>query len=614
MPSTFFGLTIASSGLNAYQVALNTTANNISNVQTEGYTRQVASRTASDALRVYQKYGTIGTGVTTTSIKQVRNEYFDTKYWYNQASVGLYETRLEHLRQIENYFIDDDTTMGFSTVLNKMFNALDTLKNNASDVNVRQQFIGTAQNFATYFNSVASGLSEIQSSTNEEIKSAVMNINSIAEKIAILNKQINVIEIQGGYANELRDQRALLIDELSAIVPTEVEETPVKNSIHPDMYTGATYYTVKIGGQLLVNTYDYNTLECVAREERVNQSDIDGLYDIKWEKTGNSFSAGASYMSGSLKALFDIRDGNNGENFTGVANVVDTDKVRISNPSITSIEAITMPEEGVLTISGRTYEYSGFTYEQDADGTITSYTFDLKQALNDQQISKVDGRSASIGESVDSMGIPYYMAQMNQFLRRFASEFNAIMQKGEDLNGTKADYYSFFTGTDALSGEEYVFDGNDLTTGVAVLGSNADSYYKLTAGNVCISTLCVKDPTLLATTEDITGKGGVDAYELIEEMALLKSDVILYRGGNAEDFLKCMIADISIDTQASEIFGNNYSNIQAAIDNQRMSISGVDEDEEALDLIKFQNAYNLSAKMISVMTEIYDRLILETGV
>lgn len=102
-----------------------------------------------------------------------------------------------------------------------MFNDLDTLKNNAGDVNTCQQFIGSAQNFATFFNSVASGLGDIQNNANEEIKSTVQNINSIAEKIASLNHQINVIEIQGGYANELRDQRALLIDELSKIVPTE---------------------------------------------------------------------------------------------------------------------------------------------------------------------------------------------------------------------------------------------------------------------------------------------------------------------------------------------------------------------------------------------------------
>ncbi|MBP3487090.1 MAG: flagellar hook-associated protein FlgK [Roseburia sp.] len=613
MPSTFFGLTIATSGLNAYQVALNTTANNISNVQTEGYTRQVANRTASESIRVYQKYGAVGTGVTTTSIKQVRNQYYDAKYWYNQSSVGLYETRLNYLQQIENYFIDDDTSKGFSTILNTMFNALDTLKNNASDVNVRQQFIGSAQNLATYFNSVSLGLTDIQESANDEIKSTVMNINAIAEKIAILNKQINVIEIQGAYANELRDQRALLIDELSAIVPTEVSETPVTDTNHPDEPTGATYYTVKIGGQLLVDTYEYNSLECVARENKVNQSDSDGLYEIKWEKTGNTFAAGASYMSGSLKALFDIRDGNNGENFTGAASVVSSTEVRIDSPSINTIAGITMPEEGTLHINGRDYNYIGFTYEEDADGNIISYTFELEDALSTEERAKVDGKSAAIGSAVDSMGVPYYMAQMNQFLRSFAADFNSILKQGVDLDGKKTDYYAFFTGEDAVSGEEYVFDGLD-EAGNAVKGSASDSYYKLTAANICVSSLCVKDPSLLATTVDITGKGGVDAYDLVEDLAKLKSDVVLYRGGTADGFLKCMIADISIDTQESEIFSKNYANIASTIESQRMSISGVDEDEEALDLIKFQNAYNLSSKMISVMAEVYDRLILETGV
>ena len=79
MPSQFFGLTIASSGLSAFQASLNTTANNISNVKTVGYTRQVANLEASQALRVNAKYGSQGTGVTVTSIKQIRNAYYDTK-------------------------------------------------------------------------------------------------------------------------------------------------------------------------------------------------------------------------------------------------------------------------------------------------------------------------------------------------------------------------------------------------------------------------------------------------------------------------------------------------------------------------------------------------------
>ena len=115
MPSQFFGLTIASSGLSAYQAALNTTANNISNEQTKGYSRQAANLSASDALRVNAKYGSMGSGVTVNSIKQIRSEYYDTKYWQNQASLGLYETKLSYLEQIENYFIDDDTEKGFST-------------------------------------------------------------------------------------------------------------------------------------------------------------------------------------------------------------------------------------------------------------------------------------------------------------------------------------------------------------------------------------------------------------------------------------------------------------------------------------------------------------------
>ena len=612
MPSTFFGLTIASSGLNAYQIALNTTANNISNVQTKGYSKQQANRVASDALRVYQKYGAVGTGVTTTSVKQLRNQYYDIKYWENQSSVGLYETKLNYMQQIENYYMDDDSNMGFSTILNTMFNALDTLKNQSGDTNARQQFIGSTQNFATFFNATYQGLSEIQNNANEEIKSAVANINAIAEKIANLNKQINVIEVQGGYANELRDQRALLIDELSTIVPTEVSEVPVKNSNYPEMETGANYYTVKIGGQILVDTYDYETLVCEARENRVNQCDSEGLYNIKWAKTGNTFAAGSSSMSGSLKALFDVRDGNNGENFTGAAKVLNSRQIQVVSPSITAIEAMTMPETGTLTINGRDYNYTDFSFELDAEGNITSYTFNLENALSTEERLKVDGMKVSIGSSVDVMGIPYYMSQMNQFLRSFTSMFNDIMLQGEDLNGDATDYYSFITGSD-LHGEDYFFGKSDANYG-GTMDCTMSSYYKLTAANICASKLCVKEPEKLATQSHRTEESGVDDYNLIEELAKLKSDTVLFRGGSADGFLKCMISDVSIDTQKAKVFEQNFLNIQSQLETQRMSISGVDEDEEALDLIKFQNAYNLSSKMISVMAQIYDKLIQETGV
>ena len=592
MPSQFFGLTIASSGLSAYQAALNTTANNISNEQTKGYSRQAANLSASDALRVNAKYGSMGSGVTVNSIKQIRSEYYDTKYWQNQASLGLYETKLGYLEQIENYFIDDDTEKGFSTILNKMFNSLDTLTHPAGDTNVRQQFISDAQSFMTYFNSVAT----------------VENINAIGKKISLLNKQINVIEVQGGYANELRDQRALLIDELSSIVPTEVSEVPVTNSKHPDMQTGANYYTVKINGQKFVDTYEYSELTCVARKNTINQSDREGMYEIVWADTGNSFKAGSDSSSGSLKALFDIRDGNNSENFRGSIKGVTASTITISNPSITNVNAMTMPAEGVLTIDGKNYNYTDFTFTTDADGNVKEYTFTLENQLSSDQQAKLDGKQASIGESIDAMGVPYYLAQMNEFLRNFAGSFNDIMNSADakDLNGNSTDYFSFFTGTHTKTGEEYV-----LSNAAGVYSAKAsNSYYQLTCGNACVSNIAVKDPTTIATTTT----NAADAYDLVEKMLKLKSDTELYRGGGADDFLECMYSDISVDSQKSKIFQKNYSNISNAIDKQRMSVSGVDKDEEAIDLVKFQNAYNLSSKMVSVLAEIYDKLINETGV
>lgn len=74
------------------------------------------------------------------------------------------------------------------------------------------------------------------------------------------------------------------------------------------------------------------------------------------------------------------------------------------------------------------------------------------------------------------------------------------------------------------------------------------------------------------------------------------------------------LADVTVDTQECDVFTDNYISISTTINNQRMSVSGVDEDEEALDLMKFQNAYNLASKCISVLADMYDQLILNTGV
>ncbi len=621
MPSQFFGLNIAGSGLSAYQAAINTTANNVSNVQKEGYSRQETTLEASAALRVYAAYGSTGTGIVATEIKQQRDLYYDSKYWENNAKLGYFDQKLYYLNQVEGYFEDNGVDMGFSTIFSAMFNGLDTLNGgNASDSSVRNQFIYRADNLCTYFNSVANSLQSLQKDLNEEIYSVASNINAIGEKIALLNKEINQIEVRGGYANELRDERALLLDELSAMVAVTTQEHAVPNSYGEDL--GGTNFTVFINGQILVDGNNYRSLECISDKYKNNQTDAEGMYEIKWSDIGTDFAATTGTAGGTLKALFDLRDGNNTEALKGVATTISPnesgvyDSVTITNLSNNKINALNIPELGTITAGNKTYEYSSWEAEVDADGNLINVTFHLDKPIEQAELYLVADKDIVVGKSVDSMGIPYYLAQFDEFLRNFTEMFNDIQKQGETLDGQKMG--AFFIG-ESPTGVIFDFDGwgdvdvdgKPLATPTKI-SSKGDGYHQLTAFNATVNQKSISEPGYFATTKSITN--GQDAYDLVTEMMKLQDDTIIYRGDNASAFLERIVSDISVDTEKNTVYYKNYFNMSGVITTQRTSVSGVDEDEEALNLVKFQNAYNLSSKMIQVLTEIYDKLINQTGV
>lgn len=615
MASTFFGLHIAASALGAFQASVNTTANNISNVKTPGYSRQEAVLQAGEALRVNQKYGTAGSGVDVVAIKQVRDIYYDVKYWGSNSKRGLYESRLYYSQQIEDYVLDDDNVKGFSTIMDEMFNALDTLKTSTGDRDKRQQFISKAQNLVNYFDAISSGFSQIQDNCNQEISTQVANINSIGQKIAALNKQINLLELQGGYANELRDERALLVDELSGMVSVECTETKVQNSNYPDMYLGGTYYTVKINGQTLVNNFEYNELECIARDYKVNQSDNEGLYDVRWKTTQVPLATTSDIASGSLRALFETRDGNNRDNFIATVEGFEASdqgtRVKLSGASIKDIKNMTMESEGIIVIDNTELKYTDFSYDAKTD----TYTFQMEKNINMADQMRMKNKKAEIGTSIDAMGIPYYMAQMNTFVRTFCQEFNNMHRSGLDANGNDAG--SFFVAINPTDGSEYSFEDYYKKDGQSdgSMSTTSDSYYRLTAQSIAVSNALERDPLLMATvTKEGYNPDDVDKNDLIIKMMDLKSEIVMFRGGGADSFLKCLVSDNSIDTQKAEVFNKNFDALTSTIDMRRMSISGVDEDEEAINMLKYQYSYNLASRMVQTLSEMYNRLILETGV
>ena len=616
MASTFFGLDIAYTGVQAANAKLNTTANNIANVDTKGYTRQEATQVASDALRISQSYGMAGTGVTVTDINQVRNEFYDVKYWQAQTNLGQYDMKMYYMYQIEDYFTDKDTVEGFEPIFSAMFDSLEEVYKQAGTPSTKTQFIGAAGDLCEYFNAQATNLEKLQLGVNEEIKNKVDEINSIAEQIATLNKQINTIEVNHLRANELRDKRNLLIDQLSRIVDVEVRETPIYTTPGGTEKSGIYTYEVSIaGGQILVQGYEYNTLECVARsaEEKVNQSDADGLFEIKWSNTMDFNLYGAN-LGGELKGLIELRDGNNEEYFHGTTKGVKdngdgTYTVTIEVPNkdyLTDMNKCTLPDSGQLTLVNTKYKYSGFEF----NGTNPpTYTFKIERDAGQADPTIFYGKEASVGTKIDYQGIPYYQEQMNEWVRIFAKAMNDIEKTAVDEEGNPAEV--LFTAKDKVNGTEIKFDANLADN---TYKSSDSDYYRLTAGNISVNNEMVKDASKFGTTVDI--KKGGDAQDVTELLLTVQDDKnkVNFRGCSAKEFLQCITSDIALSANNAKTFTENYTNINKSVSQTRLSISGVDNDEEALHLVKFQEAYNLSAKVMQIMTEIYDRLILQTGV
>ena len=606
MPSQFFGLNIAYTGLLASNAAMNTTSNNIANVQTEGYSRQQVTQQASNALRVFQTYGCAGAGVETLAIERVRDEFYDGRFWDNNAQLGEYDMKQYYMQQLETYFDDDGKSTGFKTIFDQlMVTGMQALLKDPNSATAKSQFVGYAGALTEYFNGMAGNLEKVQKDINQEIKLKVDEINSIAGEVATLNKQINTIELTGVKANELRDRRTLLIDELSKIVDVQVKETPIIDANNENRETGA------------------------------NQTDIDGLYEVYWAD-GQKFNLYNASMGGDLAGLIQMRDGNNGENFTGQVTATgttttadgkthDTVTVKVTKAYLQDLNKCNLSDQGgILDLGNQEFYYDSWEYtcEYDANGNATySYTFTLSDSEKNPRGITNDrvGKKAEIGTNLSYQGIPYYMNQMNEWIRTFSQKFNDILTSGYSGNGDPG--VKMFTGNKATGGEQFLlddaakrYDKQEKKASKMTVKVNDDSYYRLTAKNFDILEAIEQDPGLMANRKDAAD--GVEQNDLLNDLKNLATDKtkMSFRGCNASEFLQCILSDVALNASRANTFYASFKDISATIDNQRISISGVDEDEEAVNLVKYQNGYNLASKMIQTLTEIYDRLILETGV
>jgi flagellar hook-associated protein 1 FlgK len=276
------GFNTAVSGLLSSQRSLYVTSHNFSNATTPGYSRQIAYQRATDPYYA-PGVGYIGTGTEIYDVRRVRNSYVDYKYWSENGSKGEWETKAESLKELETLF-GEPSNNSFRQYMDDFFQSLEDLTTNPSDSSYREPVREAALALTKHINETAERLVNVKEETSFQIEAQVKKVNDIAAQISSLNGQIYSLEIDGKTANDLRDRRELLVDDLSKIVNVQVNE-----------YSDGKY-RVSIGGIALVNHKEV--------------SEIKYESELQWAN-GNVLNL----KSGSLKALQELYEGD-GENNT----------------------------------------------------------------------------------------------------------------------------------------------------------------------------------------------------------------------------------------------------------------------------------------------------------
>ena len=305
MGEAFFGLNVAVRGLFSAQRSLDIVNHNLNNVNTPGYSRQQAIQVASRPMALADGTGMLGTGSEVIGVTRIRDEYLDFKYWSEAMSYGEWGVKREILSDLEILF-NEPSDSGFTAIMSNFFDSLQELAKDPGSAAVRSLVRQNAVTLTRFFNNLATKLEEMQYDINHRIQTKVEEINSLALQIQQLNRQIYITELSEKTANDMRDQRTVLVDKLSKLINIEAYEVVVGYT--PDGREDK-HFVITVSGKALVDHFTVSTLALEQRDagKKVNREDIPGLYEVKWAD-GNKLNV----KGGELKGLLDMRDGNEG--------------------------------------------------------------------------------------------------------------------------------------------------------------------------------------------------------------------------------------------------------------------------------------------------------------
>jgi len=287
MPDIYGILNVARGALLTQQRAIDVTGHNIANVNTPGYSRQRVNMQTNTPIPFSP--GQIGTGVNAVEIQRIYDRFLGVQISNENQNLGRWEAQKDRIEKVE-MILDETSGYGLSQAMSEFWNAWQDLANKPSGHTERTLLKTKSDILANTFNKICSDLQQIQKDTDDSIKGTIQEINLVTDQIADLNQQISQIEVTGQNANDLRDSRDLLLNELSSMIDITTSEGD----------NGQVSVFVS-GGRPLVqgnSSWDLST-----------EANVSGLQDIVWlDGSGSSANITNSISGGRLKGWIEARD------------------------------------------------------------------------------------------------------------------------------------------------------------------------------------------------------------------------------------------------------------------------------------------------------------------
>jgi flagellar hook-associated protein 1 len=623
MPELF---DLSTSALLAFKRAIDTTGNNIANVNTEGYSRQdtsLASRAGQLDANFY-----VGSGVTVQSIERAYDQFLVGAVRTQTSSHSSYDSFNQIALRVDGLM--SDSGQGIDDAMNQFFNAWQSLSNNPSGSAERTTLLEQSESLVQRFRSLGEGLSTISSEINQRVESGISDINRLAERIAGLNNKI-VSASSGttGQPNTLLDQRDLAIGELAQLVSVSV--TP----------QGDGSVNISVGkGQALVVGANFSQLETRTDEfrpdlvevgyagssgdisELLNGGELGGLLNVRQDlieparqKLGLLATGLASLVNDQHSMGLDLNS-DLGGNFFDLPSLDANPSSLNSGSAEISVSQLTSADLD-LTSAILSFDGTDWTVLDLESGISTTETFPFTyQGLELQLSGTAVAGDRFILQPYADAAASFDLAIDNTDKIAVAEPLSAILGTLNLGSAEIADVNISDASILPIATINLQYDPDAL--GVGLPGFHVTGAFTTTLAydsanpSISISGIDIEfsGEPLDGDTFQIVASGVSGDNRNALNMAALQQEKLLLGGSlSTMDFYGNLVSEVASQTRQS---GLNLEAEAALLEQSQVSqaaVSGVNLDEEAARLVQLQQAYQAAAQMITVADELFQSLI-----